>query len=193
MGIRITPLSMSIVVFVLTLGLLMRDRILDIARDGAHRSQAGAVKTTAGDIAPTPSAVSMGAAAIQHQAVQPGAPVQKTDTHIAPVTADMPVDSPSEADASAADTRPQSVPVTMVFHAGEGSDPKEARLQNLTNSPLSVSITAVEPVSRSQSTVEVTVPPHRRADLLAAGLSIHPGDEVRITNPQYSDLVFTAQ
>jgi len=40
---------------------------------------------------------------------------------------------------------------------------------------------------------QVTIAPHRRADLLAAGLSIHSGDEVRVTNPQYSDLVFTAQ
>jgi hypothetical protein len=80
-----------------------------------------------------------------------------------------------------------------VFHPGEGPDPKEARLQNLTSAPLSVSVTATEPASRSQSMAQVTIPPHRRADLLAAGLSIHAGDEVRITSPPFTDLVFTAQ
>jgi hypothetical protein len=186
MGIRITPLSMSIVVFVLTLGFLMRDRVLDVTRQRPHGLQAGAVAAQAPSS--TPAAVSMAAAAVQPRAVQP---VPKTDIPIAPVAADLPAASAPEADAP--ETQPQSVPVTLVFHAGEGSDSGEARLQNLTNSALSVSITAIEPVGRSQSIVQVTIPPHRRADLLAAGLSIHAGDEVRITNPQYSDLVFTAR
>jgi hypothetical protein len=188
MGIRITPVSMSIVVFVLTLGFLMRDRVLDVTRQRPHGLQAGAVAAAAQAPSSTPAAVSMAAAAVQPPAVQP---VPKTDIQIAPVAADLPAASAPEADVP--ETQPQSVPVTLVFHAGEGSDSGEARLQNLTNSALSVSITAIEPVGRSQSIVQVTIPPHRRADLLAAGLSIHAGDEVRITNPQYSDLVFTAR
>jgi hypothetical protein len=174
---------MSIVVFLLTLAFLMRDRILVGAHEGSQAQRAVAVAPAATDVPSAPPAAPMVA-----PAVQPA--VQKTDMPIAPVVADVPAEG--DAPVAAAET-PQPVPVTLVFHVGEGRDPKEARLQNLANSPLSVSITATEHASGVESVVQVTIPAHRRADLLAAGLSIHAGDAVRVTSASYTDVVLTAQ
>ena len=194
MAIRITPLSMSLAVFALTVGFLMRERFNELIAERMHSSRAaaahaageprnpwaGATRTASGSAEPEGAAAVARADPAPH--VQPAAEPG--------IQTEVPLPEP---DASTPEARPQPVPVTLAFQPGEGRDPREARLQNLTNGTLAVSITATDLATQTQSMAQVTIAPHRRADLLAAGLSIHSGDEVRVTNPQYSDLVFTAQ
>jgi hypothetical protein len=195
MGIRLTPLSMSIVVFALTLGLLMRDQLAELAGHRPHARPAAAVMPSGASpsskpVAPETSPASAPAPSRDHNT--PGKSFVQAAAAAAQTGIQTDTQS-SEPDAAAQERPPQRVPVTLEFHPGEGPDPEVARLQNLTNIPLSVSITAIDSATRSQANAQVTILPHRRADLLAAGLSIHPGDEVRIQSPQYSEMTFTVQ
>jgi hypothetical protein len=80
------------------------------------------------------------------------------------------------------------VPVVLAFGGGG-----KVTLQNQSSDTLTANVTAVNPASGSQSSVQVTVARNRRVDLVGAGLSIESGDEIRVQSPPYRDQVITVR
>ncbi|MDP8986444.1 MAG: hypothetical protein M3N97_15675 [Pseudomonadota bacterium] len=84
------------------------------------------------------------------------------------------------------------VPVVLTLHSTAGDSMPAAILVNNSSDPLRVSVTAVDPATGGESTVQITLAAHRRANLTEAGLQVRVGDRITVQSPPYHDYIFEA-
>jgi hypothetical protein len=101
---------------------------------------------------------------------------------------DVAPDAP--APAPAADNRADSeVPVKLLVRPAQEGTAQVASLVNLSSEPLDLRVTAVNPHTHMRSVIDIALLQHERKNLLTAGLSFSPGDEVTIESQSYRKLV----
>ncbi len=85
------------------------------------------------------------------------------------------------------------VPAVLTMHPDPAGPHETVSLLNRSSETLAVTVTASDPASGAQSSVQVSLEPHRRRNLGEAGLIVDAGMQVALHSPPYKDFVVEAR
>jgi hypothetical protein len=170
------PVGLAIVAFAVTCGIAFwpQKPAAPASPPVAHNWHSAAV--------PAPSI-----AAVASDAPQPQTTVAKPQKRVLfdPAT----LADPDPTTAEPAPPEPPLVPAIFQTEANADGTYTRATLQNTSGEPLNISISISNANTGATSAISVMAPPHRRKNLSELGLTVAPGDQVRLQAAGYREQV----